>query len=163
MIRKGCYETDLHEIHTLVNAAYEIEYDGSTSFSWKFLPRWQGDIFNITIRGDIDNMYLYIENEKILEYVKAVVKDGAVYIGPLAVCKEHQRRGIGSKFIRFTEALAKKATVDRVSCRTDLISFYEKRGYKEVGQCDITRCIPREGVTRSDVYVVIYEKVNLDL
>ena len=65
--------------------------------------------------------------------------------------------------MRFTEALAKKATVDRVSCRTDLISFYEKRGYKEVGQCDITRCIPREGVTRSDVYVVIYEKVNLDL
>ena len=163
MIRKACYETDLYEMHKLVNTAYEIEHDGLTSFSWKSFPRWPTDIFNITIRSDIDNMYVYKENDKILGCVKAVVKDDAVYIGPLAVSREHQRRGIGSKLMTFTEALAKKAIVDRVSCRTDLISFYEKRGYKEVSQCDITRCIPRKGVTRSDVYFVIYEKVNLNL
>ena len=159
MIRKACYETDLYEIHTLINTAYEIE-NGSTGFSFKCQSRWPTDIMNNLIKHDIDNMYVYIENDKILGCVKAVINDDVVHIGPLAVCKEHQKKGIGSKIMDFTEALAKRAIVERASCRTDLISFYENRGYKEVGQCNIFCCAPKGSVTRSDVYAVKYEKVN---
>ena len=52
-------------------------------------------------------------------------------IGPIAVHPEFQRQGLGSKLMDTVEGRsnAGKCTVGLVSCRTDVIPFFEKRGY----------------------------------
>ena len=53
-------------------------------------------------------------------------------IGPIAVHPEFQKQGYGSKLMDTVERRgnASKCTVGVVSCRTDIIPFFEKRGYK---------------------------------
>ena len=52
-------------------------------------------------------------------------------IGLIAVHPEFQRQGLGTKLMDTVEGRsnAGKCTVGLVSCRTDVIPFFEKRGY----------------------------------
>lgn len=58
-------------------------------------------------------------------------------IGPVAVHPEYQGQGYGSKLMDTVEnrSNAEKCTVGVVSCRTDVIPFFLKRGYKVLQQC----------------------------
>ena len=50
--------------------------------------------------------------------------------GPLAVLPELQGQGVGAALLRHAECLHQETVVDVVSCRTDLQTFYAKRGYR---------------------------------
>ena len=50
--------------------------------------------------------------------------------GPLAVVPELQGQGVGAALLRHAECRHQETVVDVVSCRTDLQTFYAKRGYR---------------------------------
>jgi GNAT superfamily N-acetyltransferase len=63
--------------------------------------------------------------------------DVATY-GQFAVHPDYQNKGLGIKLIELMESLgrrdgAKEITIDTSEKASDLISFYKKRGYREVG------------------------------
>ena len=53
-------------------------------------------------------------------------------IGPIAVHPDYQGKGVGRQLMTTIESRAKggKCTVGIVSCRTDVIPFFEKMGYE---------------------------------
>ena len=53
-------------------------------------------------------------------------------IGPIAVHPDYQGKGVGKQLMTTIESRAKggKCTVGIVSCRTDVIPFFEKLGYE---------------------------------
>jgi len=55
-------------------------------------------------------------------------------IGPLAVHPEYQGQGVGAALMEAIENKGKndKFTVGIVSCRTDVLPFFLKRGYKVI-------------------------------
>ena len=64
--------------------------------------------------------------------IRAVAHNGMMEIGPIAVHPEFQKQGYGAKLMDTVEnrGNAGKCTVGIVSCRTDVIPFFLKRGYK---------------------------------
>ena len=71
---------------------------------------------------------------QILGCVQAVAHNGMMEIGPIAVHPDFQGQGHGSKLMDTVEnrSNAEKCTVGVVSCRTDVIPFFIKRGYKVI-------------------------------
>ena len=57
--------------------------------------------------------------------------------------------------LNFVESLAPTARIFTVSCRTDMISFYTRRGYKEVKRVPVEEYIPAHYMTRSGLKMVI--------
>ena len=158
MIRKVNYDKDLIEIHELVNSAFDVTY-GSTGLAYKKAPRWPKNINHDWIKKDMENMYVYVENHKILGCVRAIVTNDTFHIGLLAVSKEHQQRGIGSKLVEFAESFAKRVEIEVFECRTDIIPFWEKKNYKEIRKENIENLFPIDRFSRPDIKVLIYEKV----
>ena len=66
--------------------------------------------------------------------IRAVAHNGMMEIGPIAVLPEFQKQGYGAKLMETVENRGNvgKCTVGIVSCRTDVIPFFLKRGYKVV-------------------------------
>ena len=58
--------------------------------------------------------------------------NGVTDIGPIAVHPDYQRTGVGRQLMATVESRGKggKCTVGIVSCRTDIIPFFEKMGYE---------------------------------
>lgn len=65
-------------------------------------------------------------------------EENAFYITAVAVLPEEQRKGFAGKLLQFTEEEARARQVKwlRLDCRAEvpgLVQFYEKRGFKKVG------------------------------
>ena len=54
-------------------------------------------------------------------------------IGPLAVAASHQGQGLGSRILAALEAEHPMTGVGVVSCRSDILPWYDKRGYITCG------------------------------
>ena len=86
------------------------------------------------------------------------LKNSIALIGPIAVDKNFQGRGIGKRLLDFAETFAVTTEVEVVSCRSDLFPMYERRGYKVVANEPITKFIPESHLTRLDLDFVIMHK-----
>ena len=86
------------------------------------------------------------------------LKNSIALIGPIAVDKNFQGRGIGKRLLDFAETFAVTTEVEVVSCRSDLFPMYERRGYKVVANEPITKFIPESHLTRLDLEFVIMHK-----
>ena len=69
---------------------------------------------------------------QIVGVVRGVTHNGVTEIGPIAVHPDHQGKGVGRQLMTTVESRGKggKCTVGIVSCRTDVIPFFEKMGYE---------------------------------
>ena len=159
MIRKASYDQDLKQTHKIINSAYDITM-GSSGIACKKDPRWPQDMHHESIKRYMEDIYVYVENDEILGCIGVILNNDGVNIGPIAVSKEHQKRGIGSKLIEFAESFAKRTEIQVLDCRTDLIPLWENRNYKETRRENIENVFDIQGFSRSDVEVVFYEKVN---
>lgn len=90
-----------------------------------------------------DGYFLVIQTAQLLVaciYIKKA--EGGIYIGFFAVHPDFQGKGLGKEILRRAEisALIKfgahKFTMYVVSQRTELIAFYERRGYRRIGQIE---------------------------
>ena len=69
-----------------------------------------------------------------------------------------QGKGYGSKILDFAESFASKAQLKTVSCRSDLLSIYAKRGYKEIRRYPVEQDLPSELLTRKGLEMIVFEK-----
>ena len=69
-----------------------------------------------------------------------------------------QGKGYGSRILDFAESFANKSQLKTVSCRSDLLSIYNKRGYKEVRRYPVEQDLPSEALTRTGLQMVVFEK-----
>ena len=177
-MRKAVPE-DLPKIFDLINKAYKVEI-GNSGLAFKAADRYRS---LREAQNDLEWIYVY-ENPQIIGVVKAQVENNVVDIGPIAVDENHQGwkisqngfilcfefsrksffsgQGIGTALLKFAESLAPISQIGCVSCRTDLIPFYAKRGYIEVGQHSINHFVDSEpsleNVTRNDITMIVMEK-----
>ena len=79
--------------------------------------------------------------------MRGVSHNGVTEIGPVAVHPDYQGQGYGKQLMDVAETKGKgdKCTVGIVSCRTDVIPFFERRGYmvrmKNCSCCIISRFV----------------------
>ena len=99
---------------------------------------------------------------QVIGSVKAKSNGKIVEIGSLAIDPEFQGQGYGSKLLAHVESLAPVAQLGCVSCRTDLLPFYTKRGYQEVQRRFISELIVSEPdlafVTRDNLELITLQK-----
>ena len=142
---------EYQEVTDLLNAAYSVEI-GQEGVAFKNSPRVGG--------GDVGGQSMEVLAERLLvvreegqEEVVGVVglsedqEAGVADIGPLAVSVSRQRTGLGGRIMRWLEAEYDITSVGVVSCRTDILPFYERRGYRTFQQ------LPLEQVRRQSCSV----------
>lgn len=142
----------------VTNKAYSIE-SGSTGIAFKSTNRYQN---RTEIHINLDSFYVLIQTKKIIGAVKAKTSGSTIEIGSLAIDPDHQGKGFGSKLLTYVESLAPVAQLGCVSCRTDLLPFYYKRGYQEVRRQFISELIASEPdlvyVTRDNLELITLQK-----
>ena len=69
-----------------------------------------------------------------------------------------QGMGYGGELLDFAESTRPKSQVYVVSCRTDILPWYEKRGYKEISRCPAESIIPQETLTRDGLEMIKLQK-----
>lgn len=70
-----------------------------------------------------------------------------------------QGMGYGRELLNFAESTRPKSQVYVVSCRTDNLPLYEKRGYKEISRCPAESIIPPETLTRDGLEMIKLQKI----
>ena len=76
--------------------------------------------------------------------------------------KIFQGKGYGSRILNFAESLAGVAQIqiEVVSCRSDLLPYYVKRGYKEIRRYPFEEYNPACRLTRSGIQMVVMQKIG---
>lgn len=139
----------------VVNQAYDVELqEEGGAFKKERRFKKKGDYFYDCLAK------LWVlkreEDGQILGCV-GITKDegsGAIEVGPLAVAQGHQRQGHGDRLMGWAERMAEEGALVHlqvVSCRLDVIRFYERRGYRIVKTVPVVDVIPPAHLTRTDL------------
>lgn len=108
------------------------------------------------VRSVLEHVLVADQGGELVACCTLVPRDGHAYFGMFAVRPGLQGGGVGSALLAAAEQRARDlrlATVEMtvISLRTDLIAFYERRGYRAIGE---TRPFPygdeRFGIPRRD-------------
>lgn len=138
-------DNDVEEIVELVNSAYRGE---SSKKGWTteadLLGGQRVDPENIIADLTKDNSVILIaqdedDNDKIIGCVHLEKHLNKCYMGMLTVDPTLQNKGIGKMLIEEGEAFAhfwdcEKIYMTVISARTELITWYEKLGFKNTGE-----------------------------
>ena len=91
------------------------------------------------------------------------VKDELIYLSMLAVNPTGQARGVGKFLLQAAEDYGRqhgcttsKMTV--ISVRTELIAYYERRGYRLTGATEPFPTDPRFGIPKQPLVLLVLEK-----
>lgn len=143
---RKAHKDDISDIVNLVNAAYR----GNTSrLGWtteaELLDGQRTDYGEISalIDGPDSMILVGIKNMEVVASLHLQRAPGGAKLGMLAVQPTLQRGGIGRRFLRVAEEVAKanwgarKIKMTVITFREELITYYERRGYKRTGvTCD---------------------------
>jgi ribosomal protein S18 acetylase RimI-like enzyme len=160
--------TDLGALTNLINNAYRGEAGGWTS-EGAYLEGKRttlADMETLFVQPDLELFKCFPPNGDVLGIVSFQYRPDDLYLSLLSVAPEWQDRGIGRKLLDFAEtharSLQKQAILITVlHIRTELISWYERRGYIITGN---TKPFPIEaGKPRVAVHLVEMRKlINYD-
>jgi len=106
----------------------------------------------------------YLEGEKMIGCVRLVKHGNQLYLGMFAVDPTIQNKGIGKKILLAAEEEARKQnckSIDMtvISVRTELIDWYKRNGYVEVGEKKpMAFDNPSGGIPKKDLYFITLEK-----
>jgi len=160
--------SDVEEIQSLVNLAYRGD-EGWT----RETDLVNGDRATIEeIKSYIDStnsfLFVYKNQAKIVATVLVENKKEFAYIGLLAVNPMVQNKGLGNKMLAFAEIFTveelklTKVKMLVVSQRNELISFYERHGYKRTNRVDEYPLDAKVGSPKIHLTVEYLEKVLID-
>ena len=91
------------------------------------------------------------------------VKGELVYLSMLAVAPAGQARGVGKFLLKAAEDYGRQHGCTRsrmtvISVRTELIAYYERRGYHRTGTTEPFPTDPRFGIPRQPLALLVLEK-----
>ena len=150
---------DVERVVALVNSAYRGESSrGGWTTEADFLDGQRTDAEEITkLIGTASSMIvLCYQDEELIGSVHLERAEQGAYLGMFTILPTLQGRGIGKRFMQEAEQTvreewgAKKMLMLVITLRTELIAFYERRGYRRTGifkefPNDIRFGIPRVG------------------
>jgi ribosomal protein S18 acetylase RimI-like enzyme len=106
----------------------------------------------------------YLDGEKIIGCVRLVKHGSQLYLGMFAVDPTIQNTGIGKKMLLAAEDEARKQNCKSmdmtvISERTELINWYKRNGYVEMGEKKpMVFDNPSGGIPKKDLYFITLEK-----
>lgn len=162
--------TDINELVLLVNSAYRGD---SSKKGWtteaELLEGVRTD--PITLLAQINQPGLTILKatnniHEIIACVSLEEKGNKFYLGMLTVKPDIQASGIGKKMMQAAEDFARSKNkfcieMTVISVRTELIAFYERRGYQQTGEKRDFPTDPKFGIKKQELEFVVLEK-NLE-
>ncbi|WP_335658863.1 GNAT family N-acetyltransferase [Parasphingorhabdus sp.] len=164
-------EQDIPALHMLVESAYRGE---SATRGWTHEADLLGGqrTDQVALRDNIRDknqiILLAMDGEKIAGCVQlARVQDGLVYLGLLTVDPHRQAGGLGKMLLNAAELYGtekwqtKAVEMTVIRQRTDLIAYYERRGYAPTGERrPFPLDNPRYGLPKTqDLEFVVLRKV----
>lgn len=135
-------KTDAEQIAALVNSAYrgESSKQGWTTEADLLVGRRTDTDEILRLISNEDSMFLLYKTEsKLIGSVHLQKQAEQICLGMLAVNPSLQRKGIGKQLLQAAELAAQKTwgisklVMDVIACRSELIEFYERRGYRRTG------------------------------
>lgn len=135
---------DVPALHRLVESAYRGD---SARAGWTHeadlleTPRTSAETLSAAVENPREAILLAFEGERLAGCVQVSrIADDAGYFGLLTVDPERQAAGLGRQLIAAAEGWAaeqwgaRRMELSVVSVRTELIAYYERRGYRLTGE-----------------------------
>lgn len=164
---KQATTNDAETIVNLVNSAYRGD---SSRAGWTTEadllegPRTnQKEIVSLIERDD-SMVLLCLRGDQIVGSVNVEKKGTAGYLGLFVVSPKLQGGGIGKQFIRAAEIESQKTwgtlkmTMSVITMRKELITYYERRGYKRTGILKPFPTEESESIPQMDLQLETLEK-----
>jgi ribosomal protein S18 acetylase RimI-like enzyme len=158
---------DVPELNKLVNSAYRGE---TSKLGWTTEANLLDGlrIDEQTLNGYFDDPDVIIlknidQGGKITGCVYLEQKAPKLYIGMFSVSPMLQNKGIGRALLLTAETYARQLnchtlTMTVISSRHELISWYERRGYKATGEIQPFHEGTRFGVPKRNIELIVMEK-----
>jgi len=131
---------DTESINMLINQAYRGKKGWTRETEIVEGDRSSANDVKALIQSPKAHLFVAEINEVIVACICVEEKQNQAYIGTFAVNPVFQNQGIGKQVLGFAEKYAaeqlgsKKLIMLVISQREELISFYERRGYKRTGK-----------------------------
>jgi predicted N-acetyltransferase YhbS len=158
---------DIPKLHALVESAYRGE---SARRGWTHEAdlldgqRSDTDALSLTLADGANRILLAIRGDEVVGCVTVTDKsEGLAYLGMLSVAPHLQAAGLGRQLITRAECVARdefgsdNMEMTVIAQRTDLVAYYERRGYRQTGEGrPFPHDDPRVGLpTRRDLSFVV--------
>lgn len=159
---------DVPQLNTLVNSAYRGE---SSKKGWTTEAdllggiRTDEQVLTSLINKEHSVLLLYKNNDTIVGCVNLQQHDNKLYLGMLTVNPDLQGGGVGKILLKASEDYAKEKACTKIymtviSIRKELISWYERHGYKDTGERKpFPMNDPKFGLPKRDLEFIVMEKM----
>jgi ribosomal protein S18 acetylase RimI-like enzyme len=157
---------DVPSLVKLVNSAYRGE---DSKKGWTTEADLLGGIrtdedamMKMVSRGD-SVILKCLDKDQLIGCVYLQKQDEKIYLGMLTVSPEIHAKGIGKKLLQAAEEYAQTQestaiTMTVISVRKELISWYERHGYKPTGARKPFPNDPRFGIQKQPLEFIVLEK-----
>jgi len=131
---------DAVSINMLINQAYRGEKGWTREIEIVEGERASVNDIKELIQNPEAHLFVAATNGAVTACICVEEKENQAYIGTFAVNPAFQNQGIGKQILSFAEKYAvnqlgsKKLIMVVISQREELISFYERRGYRRTGE-----------------------------
>lgn len=159
---------DIPQLVSLVNSAYRGE---TSKKGWTT----EADLLD-GIRTDEASLYIimnkpaalilkYLNDEnEITGCVYLETNDDELYLGMLSVAPQAQAQGIGKQLMKASEAYAqqhglKAVVMTVISVRTELITWYERHGFRQTGNLKPFPDDSKAGIPKQPLQFVVLKKL----
>lgn len=159
---------DVPQLNTLVNSAYrgELSKKGwTTEADLLGGIRTDEQVLTSLINKENSVLLLYKNNDTIVGCVNLQQHDNKLYLGMLTVNPDLQGGGVGKILLKASEDYAKEKACTKIymtviSIRKELISWYERHGYKDTGERKpFPMNDPKFGLPKRDLEFIVMEKM----
>jgi ribosomal protein S18 acetylase RimI-like enzyme len=164
MIVPAAYN-DIPELVKLINSAYRGEYSkkGWTTEAHLLDGELRTDQETLDQLMHSGSFLKYTEENKIQGCVYLQKQNEKLYLGMLSVSPNIQARGVGKKFLAESEkyAIEKNCSsiiMNVISIRYELISWYERHGYKQTGETKPFPADNKFGMSLTSLEFIVLEK-----
>jgi ribosomal protein S18 acetylase RimI-like enzyme len=158
---------DIPELVSLVNSAYRGD---SSKKGWTTEADLLAGvrIVDSTLLEQMETPGQYFlktvdDNEHIIGCVSLLEKDDTIYLGMLTVKPDIQATGIGKTLLEASEAFARKLgklsiEMTVITKRTELIEWYQRRGYSKTGEFRPFPTDPKFGIQKESLEFLVLKK-----
>lgn len=135
---------DIPDLVKLINSAYRGEY---SRIGWSTeadllegIRTDESDLQEILQSRSSQIIVVKEENNRLIACIHAYYQNNQAAFGLFAVEPSYQNRGIGKLLLAYAENAVmkkwqvKKVSMDVISCRCELIEYYNRRGYHATGE-----------------------------